>query len=46
MSDAFEKLLSDTQYKSELSGGARRLALENTWTNRFEELCGHLDSWT
>lgn len=46
MSDAFEKLLSDTRYKSELSGGARRLALENTWTNRFEELCERLDEWT
>jgi len=46
MTDAFEKVLSDTRYRSELSEGARRLALENTWTDRFKKLCGHLDSWT
>jgi glycosyltransferase involved in cell wall biosynthesis len=46
MTDAFKTVLSDSEYRSELSASARELALESTWTNRFEDYCGFLDEWS
>jgi hypothetical protein len=38
MTDAFRTVLSDEEHRSEHSTGAQGLALENTWTDQFEDL--------
>lgn len=46
MTDAFAQILNDDEYRSRLSAGARQKALENTWTDRFNDLCNYLDRWS
>ncbi|WP_262180167.1 glycosyltransferase family 4 protein [Haloarcula laminariae] len=46
MTDAFARLVGDEAYRSQLSAGAREQALENTWADRFETLCTHIDCWS
>lgn len=46
MTNAFARILSDDEYRSQLSTGARQKALENTWTDRFNDLCNYLEGWS
>lgn len=46
MTAAFEQILSDSEYRSRLSEGARQRALDNTWEERFATLCAYLDDWS
>jgi glycosyltransferase involved in cell wall biosynthesis len=46
MTNAFARILSDDEYRSRLSAGAREKALENTWTERFNDLRNYLEGWS
>jgi glycosyltransferase involved in cell wall biosynthesis len=46
MTNAFARILSDDEYRFQLSTGARQKALENTWTDRFDNLSEYLKDWS
>lgn len=46
MAEAFRRVLKDDEYRLSLSNGARRKSLNNTWSNRFSDLCGYIEEWS
>lgn len=46
MAAAITLLLSDEEYRLQLAKGARERALENTWEDRFAEVCRYLEDWS
>lgn len=45
MADGLERLIRDDELRSQLSKNSREIALENTWSDRFDTLCGYLKEW-
>jgi glycosyltransferase involved in cell wall biosynthesis len=45
MAGGLDNLIRDDEFRSQLSKNARNVALENTWSDRFDTLCKYLEKW-